>query len=76
MGNPIYEYVDEYLKRSSFSLLMLDLWIIWKGIQVIVKGGGHWAQGWKGFSPKTYWAIVKYALPHIKRLLDKFANKS
>ena len=45
MGNPIYEYeyVDEYLKRSSFSLLMLDLWIIWKGIQVIVKGGGHWA---------------------------------
>ena len=43
MGNPIYEYeyVDEYLKRSSFSLLMLDLWIIWKGIQVIVKGGGH-----------------------------------
>jgi lipopolysaccharide/colanic/teichoic acid biosynthesis glycosyltransferase len=43
MGNPIYEYeyVDEYLKRSSFSLLMLDLWIIWKGILVIVKGGGH-----------------------------------
>ena len=43
MGNPIYEYeyVDEYLKRSSFSLLMLDLWIIWKGIQVIVKGGCH-----------------------------------
>ncbi len=43
MGNPIYEYeyVDQYLKRSSFSLLCLDLWIIWKGIQVIVKGGGH-----------------------------------
>jgi lipopolysaccharide/colanic/teichoic acid biosynthesis glycosyltransferase len=43
MGNPIYEYeyVDEYLKRSSFGLLMLDLWIIWRGIQVIVKGGGH-----------------------------------
>jgi len=41
MGNPIYEYVDEYLKRSSFNLLMLDLWIIWKGIQVIVKGGSH-----------------------------------
>ena len=43
MGNPIYEYeyIDEYLKLSSFSLLMLDLWIIFKGIQVIVKGGGH-----------------------------------
>jgi lipopolysaccharide/colanic/teichoic acid biosynthesis glycosyltransferase len=43
MGNPIYEYeyVDQYLKRSSFGLLCLDLWIIWKGISVIVKGGGH-----------------------------------
>lgn len=43
MGNPVYEYeyVDEYLKRSSFGLLCLDLWIIWKGIQVIFKGGGH-----------------------------------
>ena len=37
MGDPIYEYeyVDQYLKRSSFSLLCLDLWIIWKGILVI-----------------------------------------
>lgn len=43
MGNPVYEYeyVDQYLKRSSFGLLMLDLWIIWRGINVIVKGGGH-----------------------------------
>lgn len=43
MGNPVYEYeyVDQYLKRSSFSLLCLDLWIIWKGILVIIKGGGH-----------------------------------
>ncbi len=43
MGNPIYEYeyTDQYLKRSSFRLLCLDLWIIWKGIQVIVRGGGH-----------------------------------
>jgi len=43
MGNPVYEYeyVDQYLKRSSFALLRLDLWIIWKGILVIVKGGGH-----------------------------------
>ena len=43
MGNPAYEYeyVDQYLKRSSISLLFLDIWIIWKGIQVILKGGGH-----------------------------------
>ena len=43
MGNPEYEYeyVDQYMKRSSGSLLMLDLWIIWRGILVIVKGGGH-----------------------------------
>ena len=43
MGNPVYEYeyVDQYLKRSSLSLLMLDLWIIWKGALVIFKGGGH-----------------------------------
>ena len=43
MGNPVYEYeyVDQHLKRSSFGLLCLDLWIIWKGILVIAKGGGH-----------------------------------
>lgn len=43
MGNPEYEYeyVDQYLKRSSFGLICLDLWIIWKGILVIIKGGGH-----------------------------------
>ena len=43
MGNPEYEYeyVDQYMKRSSWGLLMLDLWIIWRGIVVIVKGGGH-----------------------------------
>ena len=43
MGNSIYEYqyIDEYLNRSSFALLRLDLWIIWKGILVISKGGGH-----------------------------------
>ena len=36
MGNSLYEYqyIDEYLNRSSFGLLGLDLWIIWKG-------GGH-----------------------------------
>jgi lipopolysaccharide/colanic/teichoic acid biosynthesis glycosyltransferase len=43
MGNPVYEYeyVDQYLKRSSWGLLMLDLWVIWKGIKVITAGGGH-----------------------------------
>lgn len=43
MGNSEYEYeyIDEYLNRSSLGLLQLDLWIIWKGIQVISKGGGH-----------------------------------
>ena len=43
MGNSVYEYeyVDQYLTRSSFGLLRLDLWIIWKGIIIILKGGGH-----------------------------------
>ena len=43
MGNPEYEYeyVDQYMKRSSLGLLMLDIWIIWKGFIVIIKGGGH-----------------------------------
>ena len=41
-GKPVYEY--EYVRRSlqysPFRLLMLDLYIIWKGIQVMVKGKG------------------------------------
>lgn len=43
MGKPVYEYeyVDRYITRSSLRLLMLDLWIIWRGLLVIVKGGGH-----------------------------------
>jgi lipopolysaccharide/colanic/teichoic acid biosynthesis glycosyltransferase len=43
MGNSIYEYdyVEQYQKRSSFGLLSLDLWIIWKGVFLILKGGGH-----------------------------------
>lgn len=36
-----YEYIDQYLHRSAFGLLKLDLWIIWKGVLVITKGGGH-----------------------------------
>lgn len=43
MGNSSYEYeyIDEYLKRSSLGLLALDLWIIWKGLKLIFKGGGY-----------------------------------
>jgi hypothetical protein len=43
MGNPVYEYeyADQYLKRSSLGLLMLDLWLVWRGILVVVKGGGY-----------------------------------
>lgn len=43
MGKPVYEYeyIEQYIKRSSLGLLWLDLWIIWRGINVIVKGGGH-----------------------------------
>ncbi len=43
MGNAVYEYeyVDQYLKRTSFGLLLLDLWIVWRGFLLIVKGGGH-----------------------------------
>lgn len=43
MGNPIYEYeyIDQYLKRSSFGLLCLDIRIIWNGFKLILRGGGH-----------------------------------
>jgi len=43
MGNPEpeYAYIDQYLKRSSLSLLWLDLQIIGKGIRLMMKGGGH-----------------------------------
>lgn len=43
MGNSIYEYeyIEQHQKRSSLGLLRLDLWIIWKGIILIFKGGGH-----------------------------------
>jgi lipopolysaccharide/colanic/teichoic acid biosynthesis glycosyltransferase len=42
MGNPVYEYeyIDQYLKRSSLGLLWLDLKIIGRGIKVMVKGQG------------------------------------
>ena len=43
MGNSIYEYeyVEQYLSCSSFGLMRLDLWIIWRGLVLIFKGGGH-----------------------------------
>lgn len=43
MGKPVYEYeyLDQYMNRSSLGLLILDLWIIWRGILVIAKAGGH-----------------------------------
>lgn len=43
MGDSVfeYEYIEEYMKRSALALLRLDLWIIWRGIVVISKGGGH-----------------------------------
>lgn len=43
MGNPEYEYeyISQYIKRSSLSLLGLDLWIIWKGLLLMLRGGGH-----------------------------------
>lgn len=42
MGNPVYEYeyIDQYLKRSSVGLLWLDLKIIGRGIKVMIKGQG------------------------------------
>lgn len=42
-GEPVYEYeyVYRYLHYSSLRLLLLDLYVIWKGVLVILKGGGH-----------------------------------
>ena len=36
-----YEYIEKYINLSSFKLLKLDLWIIWKGIRLIFRGGGY-----------------------------------
>jgi lipopolysaccharide/colanic/teichoic acid biosynthesis glycosyltransferase len=43
MGNPIfeYEYIDKYINQSSLNLLKLDLFIIFKGAILMLKGGGH-----------------------------------
>ena len=41
MGDPIfeYEYADAVLNNNSFKLLLLDLWIMYRGFLLIVKGG-------------------------------------
>lgn len=36
-----YEYADACLNYSSSRLLGLDLWIIWRGVVLVCKGGGH-----------------------------------
>ena len=43
MGDPRfeYEYLESYANASSWELLKLDLWIVWKGIILMSKGGGH-----------------------------------
>lgn len=42
-GNAYYEfeYVDNYIKRTGFSLLWVDLIIILRGFLLILRGGGH-----------------------------------
>ena len=43
MGNASYEYeyIKSYMKNSNLSMLKLDLTIIWRGIKLMLKGGGH-----------------------------------
>ena len=43
MGDPSYEYeyIENYLSMSSWQLLKLDLWIIWRGVLLMARGGGH-----------------------------------
>lgn len=36
-----YEYVHRYLHYSPFRLLLTDLYVIWRGVLVMSKGGGH-----------------------------------
>ncbi len=42
-GKPIYEYEYVYrcLHYSSWELFLTDLYVIWKGVVVMLKGGGH-----------------------------------
>lgn len=36
-----YEYIDYYLKNSGLSLFILDMKIIFRGLILVIKGGGH-----------------------------------
>lgn len=42
MGDPSfeYEYIDHYIHYPWSRLLALDLWIIWRGIRVVLQGKG------------------------------------
>jgi lipopolysaccharide/colanic/teichoic acid biosynthesis glycosyltransferase len=42
-GDPIHElnYIDSYIKKSEFGILLFDLKIIWRGFLLILKGGGY-----------------------------------
>ena len=42
MGDPKfeYEYAEKVLSGSSLDILMLDSWIIWRGLCVVVRGKG------------------------------------
>ena len=43
MGDPVfeYEYADAVLKYDPIRLLLLDLWILYRGALLVVRGGGH-----------------------------------
>lgn len=42
MGDPKfeYEYARQYRDRGPFGILRLDIWIIWKGLRVVLQGKG------------------------------------
>jgi len=42
MGDPTfeYEYIDHYIHYPWWRLLALDVWIIWRGIRVVLQGKG------------------------------------
>jgi len=42
-GKPVYEYeyVYRYMHYSPWKLLMTDLYVVWRGVVVMSKGGGH-----------------------------------
>ena len=43
MGDPKfeYEYIEKIRQFGPFRALLLDLWVIWRGVLVVVKGGGY-----------------------------------